>query len=322
MKNSLLIISLCLVFLTGCGNDSKPIKTWHLVKGGITSAALYDNQALLSSIDHGAEWWQLKPKRLLHTFRHGGNREQNLISVALSTDGRYALTADREGIAWWDSETGKSLASWALSGIQTVTLSVDGHWALIGLSDRAVYFSLAHGKTRFAFPHERNVKTVALDRVQHFALTGGDDGQAKLWDLRSGQLLYTWKHRGKLANVTLSTKGTYAMTNALLGPIRIWKTSTGKLQHELDPAFITVTSAAFSNKEGLLATGHPSQGIKLWHVKKGRLLRQYKPARPLWRPTASPVVALRFSKKGVYIQSATSDGSVQQWRVARKKEIH
>ena len=319
MKSPTLLILICVSLLFGCGKDSRPDKVWQLVTGGITAAALDYDHALLASIDHGAEWWQLKPQRLRHTFRHGGNQEQNLIAVAVNADGQYALTADRDGIAWWETRTGKPLASWALPEIHTVALSTDGHWALIGLGDRAIYFSLEHGKTRFAFPHERKVKTVALDWKQRLALTGGDDGLAQLWDLRTGQLIHSWKHRGKMANVTLSPKGTYAMTNALLGPIRIWKTASGKLLHELDPTFITVTKAIFSNKEGLLATGHPSHGIKLWSVKTGRLLRRFTPSQSQWRPTASPILALKFSRNGHFILSATSDGSVQRWRMIKKK---
>jgi len=320
MKPGALLILLLVCLLPGCGNETKPAKSWQLVPGGITAAALGNDHALLASIDHGAEWWQLKPKkRLQHTFRHGGTQEQNLIAVAVTPDAHYALTADRQGVAWWDGWQGRPLASWALKGIQTVALSANGRWALIGLEDRAVYFSLAGGKTRFAFPHQRTVKTVALDQRQRFALTGGDGGEAKLWDLDSGRLVHRWKHRGKLAQVTLSPKGTYAMTNALLGPIRLWKTSTGELLRELDPAFITVTRAAFSARESLLATGHPSQGIKLWSVKKGRLLRQFMPDRSAWRPTARPVLGLRFIRKGRFLLSATSDGNVQMWRLSKKK---
>lgn len=320
MKFTLLPLCLLLFLINGCSKDAKPTKEWSLVADGITAAALNESHALLATIDQGGQWWQLQPKRLLHTFRHGSTQQQDLVSVAVTPDGQFALTADREGIAWWHTPGGKPLASWSLPGIQTVKLSTDGQWALIGLTDRAVYFYLKSGKTRFAFPHERNVKTVSLDRKGRFALTGGDDGQAKLWDLTSGTLVHHWNHRGKLANVTLSPRGTYAVTNALLGPIRIWDTRSGKLKHELNPDFITVTSAAFSNKEGYLATGHPSQGIKLWSVRKGRLLREFKTRRSLWRPNASPVLALEFSPRIRYLLSATSDGRVQKWRMKGKNK--
>jgi len=321
MKSPLSLLCLAALFLYGCADDTPPLKSWYLVPGGITAAAVTDNHALLASIDHGAEWWQLKPKKLLHTFRHGNARQQNLIAVAVTRDGHLAVTADRDGIAWWDTQSGRNLASWALEGIQAVALSSDGRWALIGLPDRAVYFSLAHGKTLYAFPHDRAVKAVALDESGRFALTGGDDGQAKLWDLQDGKLLHSWKHTGKLAAVALSPRGTYAMSNALLAPIHIWKTATGKRKRRLKPRFITVTRAVFSPREGYLVTGHPSQGIKLWSLKSGKLLRHFKPARPaIWRPAASPVLALAFVGKGRYLMSATSDGTVQKWRIRRRKK--
>ncbi len=319
MKTSLIL--LLTLFLVACGDANPPLKTWHLVPGGITAAAVADNHALLASIDQGAQWWQLKPKKLLHTFRHGGSEPQEMIAVAVTADGRFAVTTDRGGLAWWDTRSGRPLASWALAGIQTLTLSADGQWALIGLEDRAVYFSLRHGKTRFAFSHDRPVKTVALDRQGRLALTGSDDGTAKLWDLRTGTLRHTWKQYGKLAAVVLSPRGTYALTNPLLGPIQVWKTATGKLKRRLGPRYITVTRAAFTPKESLLATGHPSQGIKLWSLRRGKLLRQFLPRQAgLLKPTSAPVLALRFVRGSRQLLSATSDGSVQLWSIRGKKK--
>lgn len=316
----ILTLTLLLILLTACGNGTSPDKSWRLAPNGITAAAVADNRALLASSETGATWWQLRPKRLLHTFRHGSTQLQNLVAVAVTKDGRLAVTADRDGIAWWDTRAGRALASWALEGIQAVALSGDGHWALIGLRDRAIYFSLRHGKTRYVFAHDRAVKAVALDEQGRFALTGSDDGTAKLWDLGSGRLRHRWSHPGKVAAVALSPRGTYAMTNALLSPIRIWKTSSGKLKRKLGPQYITVTRAVFSSGETLLFTGHPSQGVKLWSVKSGRLLRQFRPVGAnFWRPTASPVLALTLARKGKYLLGATSDGSVQRWSIRSGK---
>ncbi|BCX82577.1 hypothetical protein MIT9_P2163 [Methylomarinovum caldicuralii] len=316
-----MILSLLLtLLLSACGDANPPLKTWKLVPGGITAAAVADNHALLASIDQGAQWWQLKPKKLLHSFRHG-QAEQEMIAVAVTADGRFAVTADRNGLAWWDTGSGRPLASWALEDIHSLALSADGRWALIGLGDRAVYFSLRHGKTRFAFPHDRAVKTVALDRQGRFALTGSDDGSAKLWDLQDGRLRYSWRQRGKLAAVTLSDRGTYALTNPLLGPIQVWKTADGKLKRQLGPQYVTVTRAAFTPSEGLLATGHPSQGIRLWSLKRGKLLRQFLPRQAgILKPTSAPVLALRFVKGGKQLLSATSDGAVQLWTIRGKKK--
>ena len=318
MKN--LIMLFLLTMLSACSQSSKPLKTWQLSAQGLTAAALTNNHALLATIEQGGLLWQLKPKKLLHQFRHGNTQKQALIAVALSANGHYAVTADREGLAWWSVKTGKPLASWMLENIQDVAVSKDGRWALVGLSNQAVYLSLSTGKTRFAFPHNHKVATVSLDLKGKFALTGGNDGLAKLWNLRNGKLLHAWEHATKLATVTLSPQGTYAMTNANLGPVQIWKTRTGKRLRQLGPKFITATSAAFSPKEGLLAIGHPSQGIDLWHLKSGKRLRRFDPLRPdSWRPSASPVLALAFVKRSKYLLSVTSDGTVQKWRIKKKK---
>ncbi len=311
---------LLLLLLSACSQSPKAVKTWQLSAQGLTAAAVNDNFALLATIEQGGLLWQLKPKKLRHQFRHGNSKVQAIIAVTLTDDGQYAITADREGLAWWSAKTGKPLATWILEGIQAVALSKDGRWALIGLTDKAVYLSLSTGKTRFAFPHDHKVTTVSLDKKGRFALTGGNDGQAKLWDLRNGKLIHSWEHATKLATVTLSPRGTYAMTNANLGPIRIWKTRTGKRVRQLGPKFTTATSAVFSPKEGLLAIGHPSQGIDLWHLKSGKRLRHFDPLRPdSWRPSASPVLALAFAHGSKYLLSATSDGVVQKWRIKKKK---
>lgn len=308
-----------LVLVSACNRSTEPVHSWLLVPQGVTAAALDDNTALLASIEQGAQLWQLKPKQIRRHFRHGQSPQQNMISVFLSKNRQYALTADRKGLAWWSIDQGKALKSWALDGIQKGVLSADGQWALLGLADKAVYLSLAAGKTRFVFPHDRMVKAVALDETGRYALTGGDDGMAKLWDLNDGKMIHRWQLTGKLATVALSPQGTYALTNSLLGQLKIWNTGDGKLVRTLGPRNITATAAVFSDKEGFLVTGHPSQGINLWSLKSGKQLRHFEPKRPdRWRPSASPVLALAFVDQSRQLLSATSDGAVQQWVIKGK----
>ena len=106
-----------------------------------------------------------------------------------------------------------------------------GLCAHIGLADKAIYFSLRHGKTVFAFPHDGAVNTVALSQNGELAITGSDDQNASLWRLNNGELVHSWRHKTKIATVALSSNGKYAITNPALGQTKVWNTTTGKISH-------------------------------------------------------------------------------------------
>lgn len=311
----MLMLSILLV-APGCTRPSQAKKTWNLAAEGIFSAAFSNHYALLGSTGGKAGLWDLGKKSLLFTWQHGKDQNNGIVAAALAGNEEYAVTAERDSLAWWRVKDGKLMGSWGFPFIKSLSLSNDGKFALIGMRDRALYFALQYGKTIYSFDHKALVGATALSEDGKFALTGSDDTTAKLWFLDSGKLRYTWKHRSKIASVAISAKSHYAVTCEALGKTQIWSPKTGKLKRSIGPQVMTVTSTAFSPNEKYLATGRSSQRIDLWQVKSGKTLKYWTPKKTAaWRPSAATILALEFTARGKSLLSAASNGYAQLWKV-------
>jgi len=306
---------LCALLLSACDNTPKASRTYKLVPEGVFSASLSKNLALTSSTTKGnASLWQLKPKQLLHTWQHT-DEKNGILFTAISDNEQYALTAEKESLAWWRIADGALMNVWYLPNINAITLSANGQFALIGLADKAIYYSLQHGQTRYAFKHKSSVVKVDISVSNQLAITGSSDKTAKLWDLNTGEEKFSWSHQSKLSTVAISPDDKYALTNEGLGTIRLWKTQIGKLYKQLGPKLITLSSAAFSDNSKYLIAGRVSQRIDLWNIKSGEIINYWRPKKDsFWKPTAATILALTFSANNRKIYSIASNGYLQLWR--------
>ncbi len=316
--NKFYFIIISLALLTACENTPKAKRTHLLSSDGFISAALSENYALLNNLKGYAEFWQLRPRQLIHTWQHTDERNGVLYS-AISDNEEYAITAERESIAWWRISDGTLMNVWFLPNIHSVSLSHDGKFALIGLKDKAIYYSLMHGQTKYAFPHKQIVTQGDIRYDNNLAITGSADYSAKLWGLNNGKLLHTWQHRGKLAKVGTSPDGKYALTNEGLGTVRLWRTKSGRLHKQLGNKLSTLTAHVFSTDNRHLAIGHVSSRIELWDIKKGKRLEFWRPQKEdKWQPSAATPIALSFTKNNKGLFSIASNGYLQLWKNTAK----
>jgi WD40 repeat protein len=303
----------CLFLLSACDNTPKPEKTVALAPEGLFSAALSKQYALIGTSKSNAELWQLKSKKLLHSWQHT-DENNGIIALDISDNEQYAVTAERNSIAWWRISDGKLLTIWSLPGITHVSLSAAGDFALIGLQDKAIYFALQYGKTLYAFPHQDIITATALSANGKYALTGSNDGEAKLWGLSTGELAHSWKNSTKLSIVTLSADGKYALTNAALGLTQIWNTKKGKTPKQIGPKLMTLTAAKFSNNGKYLITARTAQRIDLWRVKTGKNIKYWRLITGEEWPSAATILALSLTSNEKKYYSITSKGVLQRWR--------
>ena len=320
LKLKLLLLIALTCILLACDQTPKPEKTISLAPNGLFSANLSENYALLGTVAGFGELWDIKGKpSLIHQWKHT-DENNGIITTDISITEEFAITAEKDSIAWWRISDGTLLSVWSLPGINSISISPDGQFALIGLADKAVYLALQYGKTLYAFAHEDNVSTTDLSNSGLYALTGSEDNTAKLWDLATGELKYTWQHRNKLSTVAISSDDKYALTNAALSQTRIWKISNGKLHKEIGPKLITLSSAEFSNNSKFLLIGHTTQRIDLWKVNSGELIKYWRPKKEEnWRPAAATILSLAFTANDKKFYSIATNGFLQQWRNKTKK---
>ncbi len=302
--------------LVACDQTPKPMKTTSLAKNGVFSATLSANYALLGTMEGYGELWKTKGKpSLIHKWKHT-DQESGIIASDISPNEELAITAEKNSIAWWRIRDGTLLSIWGLANIQSIKISPDGQFALIGLSEKAIYLSLQSGRTKFAFTHDDRVSVTDISYNGKYALTGSDDQTAKLWDLSTGKIKYTWKHQNNLSTVAISHDNKYVFTNGALSQSQLWKISNGKLHKKLGPKLITYSAAKFSRNDKFLLLGHTSERIELWKVRSGKQKQYWRPKKEeSWRPTAATILSFGFSDNNKKFSSIATNGFLQKWRI-------
>ena len=302
-------------FLGACDQTPKAEKTISLVENGVFSASLSEEYVLLGTTPGFGELWKIKGKpALIHQWKHT-DENNGIIASDISANEEFAVTTEKNSIAWWRIADGTLLSVWSLPDISSVSISPDGHYALVGLPDKAIYLALKYGKTLYKFDHQDRVVATDISNSGLYAITGADDKTAKLWDLSTGTLKYDWEHKNKLTKVALSHDDKYALTNAALSQVRLWKLSTGKVHKKIGHNVVTLSSAKFSNNGKHLVVGHLTQRIELWKVNSGKLLKFWRPKKDEnLKPGAATILSLRFTDSNKKFYSFASNGFLQRWR--------
>jgi WD40 repeat protein len=183
--------------------------------------------------------WEATTGRPLHSF---GGQEGFLgfaNALALSDDGRYALTAGPEDvIRLWDVTAGREIrklvghSSWVFS----LAFSRDGKRAVSGGQDKKVIiWDVATGKkVRELTGHGNGVKAVAFSPDSKYVVsgagglepTGFGDHSLILWEAATGRIARSYDgHVADVLSVAFSEDGRHIVSASADGTTRLWRAS-------------------------------------------------------------------------------------------------
>jgi WD40 repeat protein len=180
--------------------------------------------------------------------------EGDIRDAAFSPDGRHLLTASADRTARvWDTALGPELEAeqgrWP--GLSCASLSGDGRRLLTSRAPRqltapavACISETATGALLTTLEgHRGNVRSASLDRSGSRAVTWGQDGTARVWDVLAGREICRLQgydaqqdpvapgQRGWLDEVLIGPDGRYVATRAQEGFVRLvhlWDAGTGR----------------------------------------------------------------------------------------------
>lgn len=310
-----------LLSLVACSlPGSEALESYVHAEGGSLAAAISDDGRLsiVSSIGNGLNVWDLENQQVRFEWRHQGEGDNLIANIHIAFDNTYAASADREAFALWNLSTGDPEGFWRIdeSSIRAIAVANGGRALLVGRSNgKVLFFEPSTGRRLEFLGHQERINSLDLSPNGFYALTGGNDYVAYLWDTRSGQVVYSFQHPSRVTKVALDPWGRYAFTADSKDNARIWDLRSGEQISQLH--FLQrqkiFTSAKFSSDGEYLLTGSPSREISLWQISSGKEVKGWKVApRAGSKPQSAVVYDVGFLS-GRRVLSESSSGLAEVW---------
>jgi WD40 repeat protein len=126
------------------------------------------------------------------------------------------------------------------------------------------------------------MSSVAFSPDGKWALTGSEDGTARVWSAETGQEEQRLEgHQGLVTSVAFSPDGKWALTGSADGTARVWLLATGQEVRRLEGHQRSVSSVTFSPDGKLVVSCHDSGRVYCWEwqgLQAVRLVGMYPAA--------------------------------------------
>ncbi|MBD2100101.1 eIF2A-related protein, partial [Leptolyngbya sp. FACHB-261] len=176
-----------------------------------------------------------------------------------------------------------------------------------GTLQQAAYSS--QERNRFQ-SHQDSVDSIEFSPNGQQLATLGEDGIARLWDLKGKQLAQFKPATGRVDSIEFSPNSQQLATGGEDGIARLWDLK-GKQLAQFKPATGGVTSIEFSPNSQQLATGGADGTARLWDLK-GKQLAQFK-------HSIDYITSIEFSPNSQQLATGGADGTARLWDLKGKQ---
>ena len=277
---------------------------------------------LSASFDASVKKWSIEEYeeiRVLQGRVLDGHEGQPVLSARFSPDGKQIVTASRDRSArTWETKTGKSLVT-LVEGHQylasTAVFFRDGRTIVTAAGDgTARVWDVATGAELADINGTGMSSAIALSHDERFLLTGGENREARLWQLTpradgmEARLVRRFSgHGSEITAVAFSIDDNLVYTGDARGYGRLWNTQTGELARRLDGHTLKIMQAVFLPGGRHLLTASGDNTVARWEIATGRELRDQVLRHP------DKVISLSTSANGTRGVTSCEDGKVRVW---------
>jgi WD40 repeat protein len=290
-----------------------------------------ENIVASGGVDSTVKIWKRESGEIIHTLKH----PMGVTYLAFRADGKFIATSCYDGkVRIWKVEDGSLIKEFAghEGTVWHVAFSTDGRTIASGGQDATIkLWDVEKGiLLRILKGHKLTVWSVKFSPDGNIIASGSFDNTVKLWNVLDGKLLSNIKgHTEAVVDLAFSNNGKKLATASDDKTIKIWDMPDGKIIHSIKvPEH--VQAVVFSPDDKRLMTGGRdkimigeflqeifgdskfNKGIsaRLWDVKDGTLLQTFA-------EHSNDVNDIAYSIDGKYIATASSDKTVQIWKLLK-----
>jgi WD40 repeat protein len=159
------------------------------------------------------------------------------------------------------------------------------------------------------------IESAVLSPDARLALTGGDDGTARLWDVATGEQIRSFKgHASRVNSVAFSPDGRSVLTGSYDNTARLWDVASGRELRTFTGHSNCVLSVAFSPDGRSVLTGSDDNTARLWDAASGRQIRSFA-------GHVREIHSVAFSPDGRTVLTGSEDKTARLWDAASGQQI-
>ena len=154
--------------------------------------------------------------------------------------------------------------------------------------------------------------TVSADGAK--AVSAGDDGTVRVWDLVASRQQAEFKEHDQALSVALTADGTKAVSAGREGAVRVWDLAVGRQQAKLRVLRFWPSSVAVTMDGARVVSGGENGTTRVWDLHTGR--RQMKLTGHI-----GPVRSVVVAADGARAVTGGEDGTVRVWDLTTGRQL-
>ncbi len=229
-----------------------------------------DGDGILIASGENVLLMDIKSGKQLSLFSH---HETNIIALAITADGRFALSSDDKGHFYlWRLLTGEVMADFTdkKNTVATIAVTSDGRFALTGQrnNNSVLIWDMTTGKIISALQeHENIITSIAVTSDGRYFISASADASLRLWQVQSSRkksLRVMTGHTKRINQVAIDYQGKIALSVSEDKSLRIWDVINGECLYSFENINVSYTTAILSMDGQYAFSGDAQGAIIVW----------------------------------------------------------
>ncbi len=242
-----------------------------------------------------------------------------VLSVAVNSDGRRAISASGRIMRVWDVEHGQLVHTLEghLGTIGSLAVTPDGRRAISASDQTMGVWDIEHGRLAHILEgHLGMVNSVAITPDGRRAVSTSDDQTVRVWDIEHGQLVHTLEgHLSVVGPLAVVTDGSLVVSGSFDQTVHVWDIEHGCLKHTLKGHEGWVNSVAVTANGRRAVSASSDKTVRVWDIEHGRLVYTLE-GHEGW------VNSVAVTSDCRYVVSASRDQTVRVWDIERGRPVY